>query len=229
MKRIAGRRRRLLRPHLDRRAGHHASALVPVGVRRRRAARTPATAPRCWSAARGGRSAAGSAWTSSSSTSATTARGAGDEVVLFGAGDDGEPTAQDWAEACGTINYEIVTRIGGRFVRRHVVDRGGRREHAPPAPDVAAGAGRVGGCRCAAGVARRAPGHRARRGRRRCRRSSAALRSDPVTVVDRRRRPLHVEVDEVAPYAEGAETGRRRRRAPATAEARPWCSCTATR
>jgi alanine racemase len=42
---------------------------------------------------------------------------AGDPVVLFGPGTDGEPTAQDWAEACGTINYEIVTRIGGRFAR----------------------------------------------------------------------------------------------------------------
>ena len=47
-------------------------------------------------------------------------RGAGDEVVLFGPGDDGEPTAQDWAEACGTITYEIVTRIGGRLTRRYV-------------------------------------------------------------------------------------------------------------
>jgi alanine racemase len=45
---------------------------------------------------------------------------AGDEVVLFGPGDRGEPTAQDWAEACGTISYEIVTRIGGRFIRRYV-------------------------------------------------------------------------------------------------------------
>ncbi len=44
----------------------------------------------------------------------------GTDVVLFGTGDDGEPTAQDWAEACRTINYEIVTRIGGRMVRRHV-------------------------------------------------------------------------------------------------------------
>lgn len=44
----------------------------------------------------------------------------GSEVVLFGPGTDGEPTAQDWAEACGTINYEIVTRIGGRMRRRHV-------------------------------------------------------------------------------------------------------------
>ena len=46
--------------------------------------------------------------------------GAGAEVTLFGTGDDGEPTAQDWAEACGTISYEIVTRIGGRFTRRYV-------------------------------------------------------------------------------------------------------------
>jgi len=45
---------------------------------------------------------------------------AGDEVLLFGPGTEGEPTAQDWAEACGTISYEIVTRIGGRTVRRHV-------------------------------------------------------------------------------------------------------------
>ena len=38
---------------------------------------------------------------------------AGAEVVLFGPGSRGEPTAQDWAEALDTINYEIVTRIGG--------------------------------------------------------------------------------------------------------------------
>ena len=42
---------------------------------------------------------------------------AGDEVLLFGPGDDGEPTAQDWADALGTINYEIVTRIGARVPR----------------------------------------------------------------------------------------------------------------
>jgi alanine racemase len=38
----------------------------------------------------------------------------GDEVVLFGA--DG-PSADDWAAACGTIGYEIVTRIGPRVPR----------------------------------------------------------------------------------------------------------------
>jgi alanine racemase len=39
---------------------------------------------------------------------------AGDEVVLIGPGDDGEPTAQEWADWCGTISYEVVTRMGGR-------------------------------------------------------------------------------------------------------------------
>ncbi|GCD92091.1 alanine racemase [Nocardioides sp. LS1] len=45
---------------------------------------------------------------------------AGQDVVLFGTGRAGEPTAQDWAEACGTISYEIVTRIGGRMTRTYV-------------------------------------------------------------------------------------------------------------
>jgi alanine racemase len=44
----------------------------------------------------------------------------GDPVVLWGPGDDGEPTAQQWADAVGTIHYELVTRVGGRFRRRHV-------------------------------------------------------------------------------------------------------------
>ena len=37
----------------------------------------------------------------------------------------GEPTAQDWAVACDTINYEIVTRIGGRL--QPALRRGGAR------------------------------------------------------------------------------------------------------
>ncbi|MGF1663931.1 MAG: alanine racemase [Kineosporiaceae bacterium] len=45
---------------------------------------------------------------------------AGDEVLLWGPGSRGEPTAQDWADAAGTISYEIVTRIGTRLPRRHV-------------------------------------------------------------------------------------------------------------
>ncbi|WP_405843208.1 alanine racemase [Streptomyces sp. NBC_01518] len=45
---------------------------------------------------------------------------AGAEAVLFGAGDHGEPTAEDWAQAAGTIAYEIVTRIGTRVPRVYV-------------------------------------------------------------------------------------------------------------
>ncbi len=43
----------------------------------------------------------------------------GDEVVLFGAGDDGEATAQEWGDTLGTISYEIVTGIGGRVPRSY--------------------------------------------------------------------------------------------------------------
>jgi alanine racemase len=41
----------------------------------------------------------------------------GDEVVLFGPGDDGEPTAQEWGERLGTISYEITTGLGQRVPR----------------------------------------------------------------------------------------------------------------
>jgi alanine racemase len=44
----------------------------------------------------------------------------GDVVVLWGPGDRGEPTAQQWADAVDTIHYELVTRVGGRFSRRYV-------------------------------------------------------------------------------------------------------------
>jgi alanine racemase len=44
---------------------------------------------------------------------------AGDEVLLFGPGTGGEPTAQDWARALDTIHYEIVTRIGARVPRSY--------------------------------------------------------------------------------------------------------------
>ena len=46
----------------------------------------------------------------------------GDDAILFGPGVDGEPTAQDWAELLGTINYEVVTSPRGRIVRSY---RGG--------------------------------------------------------------------------------------------------------
>jgi alanine racemase len=45
---------------------------------------------------------------------------AGDDVVLFGPGTQGEPSATDWARWCDTINYEIVTRMGGRQTRTWV-------------------------------------------------------------------------------------------------------------
>ncbi len=43
----------------------------------------------------------------------------GDEVVLFGPGDAGEPTPQEWADVLGTISYEIVTGFGGRTPRSY--------------------------------------------------------------------------------------------------------------
>lgn len=49
----------------------------------------------------------------------------GDEAVLFGPGDRGEPTAEDWARASGTLSYEIVTRIGVRVPRRYLHGRAG--------------------------------------------------------------------------------------------------------
>ena len=45
---------------------------------------------------------------------------AGDPVILFGSGESGEPTAQDWAQATGTISYEIITRIGARVPRIYI-------------------------------------------------------------------------------------------------------------
>jgi alanine racemase len=44
---------------------------------------------------------------------------AGEEVVLFGPGDAGEPTAQEWGEALGTISYDLATGIGARVPRTH--------------------------------------------------------------------------------------------------------------
>jgi alanine racemase len=50
----------------------------------------------------------------------------GGEVLLWGPGTDGEPTAEDWARATGTISYEIVTSVGGRLGRRYVDTEGER-------------------------------------------------------------------------------------------------------
>ena len=43
----------------------------------------------------------------------------GDEAILFGPGTRGEPTAQDWADLLGTINYEVVTSPRGRVTRTY--------------------------------------------------------------------------------------------------------------
>lgn len=45
---------------------------------------------------------------------------AGDLVTILGDPAAGVPSADDWAEAANTINYEIVTRMGGRFKRRYL-------------------------------------------------------------------------------------------------------------
>ncbi|MDF0531766.1 alanine racemase [Tsukamurella sp. 8F] len=43
----------------------------------------------------------------------------GDTAVLFGGVREGEPTAKDWADLVGTIDYEILTGVHGRVVRRY--------------------------------------------------------------------------------------------------------------
>ena len=47
-----------------------------------------------------------------------------DVVTLFGPGHAGEPTAVEWAQASGTIAYEVVTGLGGRIQLTHTVDPG---------------------------------------------------------------------------------------------------------
>lgn len=47
------------------------------------------------------------------------AGGPGDEVVIWGRGAEGEPTAEDWARATGTISYELVTRLSAQLPRRY--------------------------------------------------------------------------------------------------------------
>lgn len=46
--------------------------------------------------------------------------GCGEQAVLIGPGDDGEPTAADWADWAGTIEHEIVTGLTLRTRRTHV-------------------------------------------------------------------------------------------------------------
>ena len=44
----------------------------------------------------------------------------GSEVVIFGDPARGEPSAEELGASAGTINYEIVTRIGGRATRSYL-------------------------------------------------------------------------------------------------------------
>jgi alanine racemase len=55
---------------------------------------------------------------------------AGDEVVLLGRQGREQVTAEEWADALGTINYEVLCGIGPRVPRVYVGDR------APAAADV---------------------------------------------------------------------------------------------
>lgn len=56
---------------------------------------------------------------------------AGEQVTVFGPGDAGEPTLRDWADWAGTIEHDIVTRIGPRVAR---VDVPAGLVPAPPVP-----------------------------------------------------------------------------------------------
>lgn len=46
----------------------------------------------------------------------------GDEVVIFGSGKNGEPTADDLANNTDTINYEVVCLVGKRVPRLYIKD-----------------------------------------------------------------------------------------------------------
>lgn len=46
----------------------------------------------------------------------------GAEVILFGPGERGEPTAHEWADALGTVDYEVFTSMYRPRVARRYVD-----------------------------------------------------------------------------------------------------------
>jgi alanine racemase len=48
----------------------------------------------------------------------------GDDIVLIGEQAGAKQTAEDLAEACGTISYEVITAIRERVPRRYF--RGGK-------------------------------------------------------------------------------------------------------
>jgi alanine racemase len=47
---------------------------------------------------------------------------AGDTAILFGDPEQGEPSVNDWAEAAGTINYEILARMSPLLPRIFITD-----------------------------------------------------------------------------------------------------------
>lgn len=60
------------------------------------------------------------------------------DLVVIGRGASDAPTADDWAAATGTINYEITTRLGRRIPRRYTPQLpadGGRTSAWPPVDD----------------------------------------------------------------------------------------------
>ena len=61
----------------------------------------------------------------------------GDEVVLFGDPSKGQISVDALAQATDTINYEIVTRMGGRFVREFFGSATPGGAHELPGPGVA--------------------------------------------------------------------------------------------
>ena len=113
-----GRHPGVLRPPLHHPGREHPGA-DPARLRRG----NPAAVRPGWSrsrpAAGAGASPAPCAWTCPCSTSAAEPAETGDEVVLFGPGDAGEPTAQEWADALGTVSYEIVTNFAGLLPRTY--------------------------------------------------------------------------------------------------------------
>ncbi len=93
-------------------------AVVPLGYADGVPRHASSTRPGRSSAAGYGRSPGGSAWTRSCSTAATTRSPRATWRRCSAPATRGEPTADDWAEAVGTINYEIVTRFGSTRVPR---------------------------------------------------------------------------------------------------------------
>ena len=47
----------------------------------------------------------------------------GDEVVFFGVGTNGAPTAAEWADKLGTIHYEVVAGMVRPRLARTVLNR----------------------------------------------------------------------------------------------------------